>query len=188
MITYVSGNINKQKEVKRILNEIEIEYTTLYLTEIQEGPVGIIRNKCIEAYKKVKKPVLVEDTSLFINALSYEDSDLDGFPGPYIKHFVNQGLDKIVKTLEPFEDKSARAVCIFGYLDSYLDDPLLFLGITYGKIVDPRGENGFGWDKIFEVNGKTYAEMSDNEKDNCSDRSKALKSFQDFIKKFSRFY
>lgn len=182
MITYVSGNINKQKEVKRILKGIEIEYITLDLTEIQGSPVNIITTKCVEAFKQVKKPVLVEDTSLFINAFSYEDSDLDGFPGPYIKHFVKQGLSKIVKMLEPFKDKSARAVCMFGYLDSYSEDPLLFLGTSSGKIVEPRGKNGFGWDKIFEVNGKTYAEMSDSEKDNCSDRSKALKSFQDFIK------
>jgi inosine triphosphate pyrophosphatase len=40
-----------------------------------------------------------------------------------------------------------------------MEEPILFIGKTEGKIVDARGDNNFGWDPIFEPEGfdKTYA-------------------------------
>ena len=32
-------------------------------------------------------------------------------------------------------------------------DVLIFKGITRGKIVEPRGDNKFGWDPVFEPDG-----------------------------------
>ena len=49
-------------------------------------------------------------------------------------------------------------------------------GIIEGKIsLEKRGENGFGFDEIFELqNGKTYAELSSEEKNNISHRKMAI--------------
>ena len=47
-------------------------------------------------------------------------------------------------------------------------------GVLKGNIVfEPRGKNGFGYDPIFEVNGKTLAEMTLDEKSNISHRKLA---------------
>jgi inosine triphosphate pyrophosphatase len=54
--------------------------------------------------------------------------------------------------LAGFEDKSAYAMTIYGYLESEKDEPILFIGKTDGKIVVPRGEARFGWDPNFEEN------------------------------------
>ena len=63
--------------------------------------------------------------------------------GPYIKWFLkNLGPDGLPRLLADFEDKSADAVCIFGYSDggSGPEDIKLFEGRTAGQIVKPRCE------------------------------------------------
>lgn len=49
----------------------------------------------------------------------------------------------------------------------------------------PRGENGFGFDEIFELeNGKTLAELSESEKNEISARKKALELLKEQLCKF----
>lgn len=61
--------------------------------------------------------------------------------------------------LAAYPDKTAYAVCTFGYCGGPGQEPLLFQGRTEGKIVDSRGPPTFGWDAVFEYEGETYAEM-----------------------------
>ena len=53
----------------------------------------------------------------------------------------------------------------------------LFTGSVPGRIVEPRGDGGFGYDPIFEHDGATFAEMSPEEKNAVSHRGRALASF-----------
>jgi inosine triphosphate pyrophosphatase len=63
---------------------------------------------------------------------------MKGMPGPYIKWFLDAlGHEGLNKMLVGFEDYSAYAQCIIGYMDSHLDEPLVFIGQTHGKIVMP---------------------------------------------------
>lgn len=117
---------------------------------------------------------LVEDTSLCFNAL-------DGLPGPYIKWFLEKiGLDGLNKMLVGFEDKTAYALCTFGYSSGAPnEEPVVFSGRTPGRIVPARtsgNKPSFGWDSIFEPEGfeQTYAEMDKAVKNSISHRSKAL--------------
>lgn len=55
--------------------------------------------------------------------------------------------------LAGFENKSASAICTFAYSTGPGETPLLFEGITRGKIVESRGGGDFGWDGVFEVEG-----------------------------------
>jgi inosine triphosphate pyrophosphatase len=48
------------------------------------------------------------------------------------------------KMLEGFEDKSAQAVCTFGYCEGPGREPVLFQGRTDGKLVPSRGPTVFG--------------------------------------------
>lgn len=64
----------------------------------------------------------------------------------------HQGLNNL---LAAYEDKSAQAICTFAYSPGPGHEPILFQGITDGKIVPPRGPPDFGWDAIFEYQGET---------------------------------
>jgi XTP/dITP diphosphohydrolase len=68
--------------------------------------------------------------------------------------------------------------------DSAADDALpvkLFYGTVRGRIVEPRGEGGFGYDPIFEHDGRTLAEMSPAEKNAISHRGRALAKFAEWF-------
>jgi XTP/dITP diphosphohydrolase len=56
----------------------------------------------------------------------------------------------------------------------------LFSGVVRGRIVEPRGEGGFGYDPVFEHDGTTLAEMSAAEKNAVSHRGRALAEVAEF--------
>ncbi|QLD90610.1 non-canonical purine NTP pyrophosphatase [Natronomonas salina] len=56
----------------------------------------------------------------------------------------------------------------------------LFTGAVPGTIVEPRGDGGFGYDPIFEHDGRTFAEMSAAEKNAISHRGRALAKFAEW--------
>ena len=124
------------------------------------------------------RPVITEDTCLCFNALG-------GFPGPYIKWFLEKlqpaGLHRL---LHGFEDKSAYALCIFAYFDkATMTEPVLLEGRTDGTIVLPRGPQSFGWDPVFlpQDSDLTYAEMSKEDKNKISHRARALDKLKTFL-------
>jgi len=57
----------------------------------------------------------------------------------------------------------------------------LFAGATPGRIVEPRGDGGFGYDPIFEHDGRTFAEMTPAEKNAVSHRGRALGTFAEWF-------
>ncbi|EGS20966.1 putative ham1 family protein [Thermochaetoides thermophila DSM 1495] len=173
-VNFITGNANKLGEVKAILEPaIEVRSQALDLPEIQGSSMEEVTiDKCRRAAELVGGPVLVEDTCLCFNALN-------GLPGPYIKWFLKSiGHEGLNNLLAAYSDKSAKAVCTFAYSAGPGHEPVLFQGITEGKIVPARGPSNFGWDPIFEYEGKTYAEMEKAEKNKISHRGKALAKLQ----------
>jgi len=83
--------------------------------------------------------------------------------------------------LAAFPDKSAQAVCTFAYCEGPGHEPIIFQGRTDGKIVPARGPTNFGWDPIFEYEGKTYAEMDKVEKNKISHRFRALEKLKKWL-------
>jgi len=76
--------------------------------------------------------------------------------------------------LDPFPDRSARAVCAIAYFDG--ETLRTARGVAEGSIAgSPRGSQGFGWDALFVPNGgdRTFAEMAPAEKDRVSHRGRA---------------
>ena len=113
------------------------------------------------------------------------------FPGPYIKWFLKElkpeGLHKL---LTAWEDKSAYAMCMFGYSDGTLADDgkpnvIVFEGKTPGRIVEPRGPRDFGWDPCFQPDGfdQTYAEQDKEIKNTISHRFRALEKLKEHFLK-----
>jgi inosine triphosphate pyrophosphatase len=191
-ITFVTGNVNKLKEVKRILRMADgasvgeddfpfgLRHEKIDLLELQgNDTMEIARAKCIEATQHTGGAVITEDTSLCFTALN----DL---PGPYIKWFLEKcGHDGLNRMLAGYEDKSAYAQTVVAFTPGPNVAPVLFEGITKGRIVPPRGSLEFGWDPIFEPDeggGKTYAEMSKDEKDAISHRSRAFGKLREYFR------
>jgi inosine triphosphate pyrophosphatase len=175
-VIFVSGNKNKVLEVKKLLNNYIVENIDIDLKEYQGTDEEIIKNKVFDAYKIIKKPLFVEDTSLYFECLN-------NLPGPYIKEFIiNLSLDKIYKIANLDNSGKAKAVCLIGFIDNNLNFHI-FKGECIGNIVMPRKKSGFGWDPIFKPKGcnMVFSEMNINEKNNISHRKKAFDLFKLFL-------
>ncbi|KAJ5790326.1 uncharacterized protein N7518_007337 [Penicillium psychrosexuale] len=175
-LNFITGNKNKLAEVQAILGKvIEVNNQEVDVPEIQGTIEEIAKEKARRAAEVINGPALTEDTALEFHALK-------GLPGPYIKSFMeNLGHEGLNKMLDGFEDRTAEAVCTFAFCEGPGAEPIIFQGRTEGTIVRPRGPAKFGWDAIFEYNGKTYAEMDKDEKNKVSHRYKALVKLQHWL-------
>ncbi len=175
VLYFITGNKGKFNEVKSILKDVE--QLDIDLPEIQEiDGEEVIRAKLVEAFKHRDGEFIVEDTSLHLECLN-------GLPGPLIKWFMKSlGSDGIYDLVRRYGKFGAKAVSIVGYANGP-NNIRFFRGELAGKIVAPRGNNGFGWDNIFVPDGydKTFAEMSSNEKNNLSMRKMALLRLKEYL-------
>ncbi|CEP63155.1 nucleoside triphosphate pyrophosphohydrolase HAM1 LALA0_S07e03642g [Lachancea lanzarotensis] len=179
-IVFVTGNVNKLKEVRMLLAPAEGQVPAFELTnidfdldELQDSSLeNIARHKVSQAQEKLAKgtAVFVEDTALCFDSYN-------GLPGAYVKWFLKSvGPEGLVRMLAGFDNKKAEAVTTVAFADSN-GQIHVFQGKTQGKVVDPRGSREFGWDCIFEPEegaGKTYAEMEKKDKNQISQRSRAF--------------
>jgi len=182
-IYFVTGNARKESEVNAILAcediaPFRVQHVDIDLPELQGDPLEIARAKVNTAASRVGGSVLVEDTSLCINALN-------GLPGPYVRWFFDAiGNEGIYTMLKGYEDKSAYCQCVLGFSSGPGTEPHLFVGRAAGSIREPRGDSGFGWDAVFQPDGFTepFAEMSMAQKNKISHRAQALALFVDFCR------
>jgi len=170
-VTFVTGNKNKLREAEQILG-VKLQNRTLDLPELQfdtSDEVAVYKAK--EAAKLIGGPVIIDDTALHFNAIG-------GLPGAYIRAFTDKLKPaNIARLLFGFEDKSAYVTCSIGYCAGPDAEPIVFTGRVEGSIVmDPRGNEGFGFDPIFQPTGfnETYAEMEASVKNSISHRALAL--------------
>jgi non-canonical purine NTP pyrophosphatase (RdgB/HAM1 family) len=176
-LVFITSNMHKVKQVQKYL-DYPVEHINLDLTEIQSlDPMIIVEHKAKEAYQHVKKPVLVEDTSLIFNSLGK-------LPGPFIKWFLQEiGNEGMCKMLDDYKDRSAIAWILFAYYDG--TSMHIFDIKQNGTIADhPReGGNAIGWNRIFIPDGetKTLAEMNEDDKDRTSLRKRALIKLKKFL-------
>lgn len=179
-ITFVTGNAKKLEEFRRILGASfphTVTASGLDLPEYQGTPEEVTREKASEAARRVQGPVIVEDTSLCFTALG-------GMPGPYIKWFLQAlGPEGLPRLLADWQDKTATAVCVFGYCGGAGEEVRLFEGRTEGVIVAPRGPRDFGWDPVFQPEGlaTTYAQMEADAKNAISHRGRAMDKLMRFL-------
>lgn len=173
-LSFITGNAGKFSEIKEILSTVE--QLNIDLVEIQElDPHKVIEAKLIEAQKVHPGELIIEDTSLYFNSMN-------GLPGPFIKWFLDaMGIDGLADLASRFDNQAAEARTIIAYI-SEAGEIKYFEGKLSGRIVSPRGENGFGWDKIFELeNGKTLAELTLDEKNEISMRQLAANKLKEFL-------
>lgn len=164
----VTGNRGKAEEAKRILG-IDLATEPLDLPEIQSLDMGeILEAKAEEAWRRLGRPVVVDETSLELAAFG-------GFPGPLVKWMLEAvGAAGIARSAHALGDPKATARCALLYTDG--TTRVLAEGSVEGALLPaPRGDGGFGWDPIFLPAGesRTYAELSPARKDEIGHRGAA---------------
>lgn len=157
---FITGNQNKADYLSQMLG-VQLDHHKVNLDEIQSTSLDeIVTHKVKQAYELVQKPVLVEDVALGFEALGE-------LPGPFVKFFVDaeDGLEKMCRMCDGLENRNARAECVFGYYDGERLE--LLRGGLDGVIADhPRGDGGYGWDRIFcpeGYDGRTRGELTKQE-------------------------
>jgi len=184
VIRFVTGNAKKLREVAAILEEeglpLPLQQISLDLDELQsDQPEKIAAAKCALAAEVTGGPVLVDDTSLCLEALG-------GCPGPFIKWFCGDGKprDLLARMLDGFESKRAYALSCMAFAVGPNTVPLVFKGRVDGTIVEPSpSSTSTGWDASFVPDGSrlTFADMSLEQKNNVSHRSQALKQLSAYL-------
>jgi XTP/dITP diphosphohydrolase len=176
---FVTGNIHKFNETRRVLTEYNISVAMLNIDaiEIQDDSLeNIAEASAVDAAKKSNLPVFVEDAGLFIRALN-------GFPGSYSSYVYRTiGTEGILKLMQGERKRDAyfSSVVAFCNLQESFE-PKIFQGKVEGAITyNERGKQGFGFDPIFQPyarNGRTFAEMTTQEKNKHSHRAQALRKY-----------
>jgi non-canonical purine NTP pyrophosphatase (RdgB/HAM1 family) len=176
MIYFITSSKGKIREAKAILGR-DIDQYEIDLPEIQEtDPRKIIAEKIKEGLKHKNTELIVEDTSLCLDALGC-------LPGPLIKWFIETiGNDGLYEMVEKLGNCKAQARVMLGYAKD-AGNIKFFDGMIEGRIVLPRGQMGFGWDPIFMPDGheKTFAQMDEEEKNAVSMRIIALEKLKNYL-------
>lgn len=187
-------NPKKLTEISRILEPLGIDGVTdkeldLALTEVEETGTTFEENAYLKAASACKEsglPAIADDSGLMVDAL-------DGAPGVYSARYAGedatdeQRVKKLLGELSGLsqEQRTAKFVsvvcCVFPN-----GDVLTARGECPGWIgFEPRGNGGFGYDPVFVVEGgKTYAELSAEEKDAISHRGNAMRLFREKLMEY----
>lgn len=181
-----TNNVGKLKEIKKILEDFQIVSLkeagiSHEVEEDQDSFYGNASKKAREIYSLSLQPTIADDSGLCVDVL-------DGFPGVYTARFLGENSTReernqaILDRLNGTTDRTARVMCYLVYYDGNVE--VVGIGELVGKIaLEPRGENGFGFDDIFELeNGKTLAELSEEEKNMVSARYLATVDLKEKLK------
>jgi XTP/dITP diphosphohydrolase len=172
----VTSNTKKAREVAEFFGGLlDVCHVPLDIPELRSEDVAeISRQKAHYAFDHLNTPIIVDDTSFSIDALN-------GFPGPYAAYVLNSiGNEGILKIMKGMKNRKAHFTTVIAYADEY--GVRVFPGSLHGRILTvSRGSGGFGYDPIFEVAGRTLAELPFEEKSRISHRALALTAFRDWF-------
>jgi XTP/dITP diphosphohydrolase len=175
-LAIVTSNAHKAQEVAAFFGgALLVRHVALDIPELRSDDVkDIAREKARYAYDHLRVPLIVDDTAFSIDALN-------GFPGPYAAYVLTSiGNTGILKLMEGITNRNARFTTAIAFADE--TGIVIFTGTIDGRIITaPRGTGGFGYDPIFEVDGKTLAEIPLEEKSAISHRAGALTAFRDWF-------
>lgn len=182
-VILATNNQNKVREFRSLFNSDEIELLSLkdigFTGEIDETGSTFAENAFIKAStiaKMYNTIAISDDSGLEVEALGWA-------PGIYsarfagVEHSDESNNALLVQKLKNVNNKKARYVCAICICKPDMDFRIAE-GKCYGEIIlEPKGENGFGYDPYFyfpELK-KTFAEISLDEKNKYSHRAKALR-------------
>lgn len=187
-LVFATNNRHKLKEIQHILGT-ELQLLSLKdincSEEIPEEHPTIEANAMQKAeyvYSKYNYNCFADDTGLEIDALNGEPGVLSArYAGEEKNSEAN--IQKVLQKLTGIQNRSARFKTVIALIIN--GDKHLFEGVVKGTILyTKRGTNGFGYDPVFKPEGydKTFAEMTDSEKNAISHRAIAVNKLSDFFK------
>jgi len=183
VIILATRNAGKMKEFQELLQNFPVEIKNLNdfgpIPEVEEDGKTFDDN----AYKKASftakvlgLPAIADDSGLVVEALG-------GAPGVKSARYAGanasdkENIAKLLREMEGKTDRRAAFECVIS-IAVPSGPALTYEGRCVGEITtEPRGESGFGYDPVFysPEYGKTFAELSSQEKNRVSHRGKALK-------------
>ena len=190
-IVFATHNAHKASEIRNILGD-SVKVKTLtdinLFEEIPENGNTFEENSFLKA-DFVRARVsdftmcIADDSGLMVEAL-------DGAPGVFSARYAGEpadserNIDKLLNRLDGVTDRKARFRTAIALLQG--DKLKLFEGICPGEIIaERRGSAGFGYDKVFVPEGfdRSFAEMTDAEKNAISHRGRATALLIDYLKR-----
>ena len=182
VIVLATKNAGKVKEFQQLLKNFPVEIKNLNdfgpIPEVEEDGATFDDN----AYKKASftakvlgLPAIADDSGLVVEAL-------DGAPGVRSARFAGENatdkenIEKLLHEMEGISNRKAAFECVIS-IAVPSGPALTYEGRCEGEItVKPEGTSGFGYDPIFYYPeyGKTFAEISGEEKNRVSHRGRAL--------------
>ena len=186
-------NMKKQAEMQRILSPLGVEVLTaemagVTLTDVEETGATFEENAVLKAENGCSEsglPYIADDSGLSVDFLG-------GEPGVYSARYSGKhgddeaNIQKLLKKLEgvPEEKRTARFVSVVCVC--FPDGRKLTVdGKCEGKIgFEKHGDNGFGYDPVFMVGKKSFAELSADEKDKISHRGNALRKLAQVLPEY----
>lgn len=185
-IVLASSNPGKVREINRLLADLGLHahpQSEFGVVDAVETGLTFVENAIIKARNAARHtglPAIADDSGIEVDALN-------GAPGIYSARFAGPGasdLDNLKKLLDQLQgvtgaERSARFQCLMVYL-RHPDDPtpVICQGTWEGSILlEPRGENGFGYDPVFYVptHDCSSAELAADVKNSLSHRGQALR-------------
>lgn len=185
-VVLASDNQGKIREINSLLRNTPLEVVgqgSLGVEPIEETGTTFIDNALLKARNAARQTglaAIADDSGLEVDALG-------GRPGVYSARFAGPqatdtaNVEKLLAALDgiPPDERSARFRCAMVYVTHADDaDPLICEGAWEGNIItEPRGDNGFGYDPIFWIEGEkaTAAELAPERKNILSHRGQALR-------------
>lgn len=184
-----SANPDKVAEIAAILDGlVDLVPRPDHVPDVVEDEptlVGNARLKAAAICAATGLPAVADDTGLFVDAL-------DGLPGVRTARYAGEGAtyaenrSKLLAALDGRTDRGARfvTVAMVVWPDG---DELAVEGVCAGRIAEAeRGERGFGYDPLFEpesAGGRTFSEMSEDEKHAISHRGRAFAALTDALRR-----
>lgn len=187
-VLIATTNAGKYKELSSLFHELPIKCISLNdldkkIPEPEETEDTIEGNAILKAKYYAKESghiTIADDAGIFIEALN-------GWPGVKSARIGPTTIERsqeALKKLEGIENRNASFRGILAIYNPKNNDLFIAEGETKGSVlIELKGENGFGFDPIFYISeiGKTYAEMSESEKNRISHRGKAAQGIKRFI-------
>ena len=186
LLYLASKNLGKIREYQKLLSDINCQLA------LQPDSIDVVETgktfrenaakKACEVSKKLNNYAIADDSGLCIDALN-------GSPGIYSSRYADNDKDRIKRVLSELEGVHDRNAYFLANVCLATPDGEIILDIEekcFGTILlGTRGTNGFGYDPIFEEisSGLTFAEMSNDIKDNLSHRGKAIAKLIPKLKK-----
>lgn len=191
-IVLATKNRKKIEEIKKIFNVMgtatrmyTLDDFPAYEDVVEDGETFEANavKKAVSISKSTGMTAVADDSGIEVDAL-------DGSPGIFSARYAGEhaddkaNLNKLLREMNdvPHEKRGARFVCSIAMADR--DEVKTFMGYVEGRIgTEPKGDNGFGYDPVFYPKGhdRTFAEMSDKEKNAMSHRAMALRQLQKYL-------